>query len=85
MSQPKEAGAEPAGPGIATSSMTVGPFFNFGLTTNRALASRARGSQPISVGWRVPQISTSSPSGPPRSVCSSWSARWTMQSPGRSS
>src|SRR5262245_57030352 len=42
-----------------------------------------RGSQPYSTGCRVPKTTYSRPSGPPMSVCSSESARWTIVSPGR--
>ena len=38
--------------------------------------ARERGSQPSSVGWRVPKTSSSRPSGPATNVCSCSSARW---------
>ena len=47
--------------------------------------ARDRGSQPISVAWRVPKTMYSRPSGPPTKVCSCSLARWMTQSRGRTS
>ena len=61
----------PNSSGSAAASMSHGSSVRPSTQGQPIRIARERGSQPISVGCRVPKISTSSPSGPPRSVCSS--------------